>query len=164
LLLKCSVVLVERGFDFLVRPNQKQLSPKVEPWIRRFIFLPLIAMGRGIDAVLAILLRFVIHPIQLWLISLFKPLLTLFARVLRKLPYRFVPGMTPSLQKCPQILPCAVTKYMQHCIPSFGLRVDRIRIDRPLLASAALFSNYVIQIVAFFHGRSTFGVRLRSRD
>jgi hypothetical protein len=75
---------------FIVRPSQKRLPPAVEPWIRRFIFLPLIAMGRAIDVILAGLLQFVIRPIQLSLIALFTPFLTLFVRVLRKLPYRIV--------------------------------------------------------------------------
>jgi len=77
---------------FIVRPNQKHLPPSIEPWIRRFVFLPLMAMGRIIDAVLAFVLQYIVHPIQVWLIALFKPLLRLFANALGKLPYRYVRG------------------------------------------------------------------------
>jgi hypothetical protein len=40
---------------------------------------------------------------------------------------------------------------MQNRVSSFGLRVDRISIDGLLSAAATLFSNYVVQIVTFFH-------------
>jgi hypothetical protein len=40
---------------------------------------------------------------------------------------------------------------VQYRSSSFFLCVDRVRIDRLLFAPAALFSNYFVQIVAFFH-------------
>jgi hypothetical protein len=63
----------------------------------------------------------------------------------------FLFGITPGLQKCPQILPCAAPKYLQYRVPSFFLLLNRICIDGLLLAPAPLFSYYVVQIVAFFH-------------
>jgi hypothetical protein len=63
----------------------------------------------------------------------------------------FLFGITPSFQKCPQVLPSATPKYLQHRVFSFFLILDRICTDGLLLAAAPLFSDYVVQIVAFFH-------------
>jgi hypothetical protein len=65
--------------------------------------------------------------------------------------FNFLFGITPRLQKCPQIFPRAAPKYLQHHVPSFFLILDRIRTDGLLLAPAPLFANYVVEIVALFH-------------
>jgi hypothetical protein len=60
-------------------------------------------------------------------------------------------GVTPSFQKRTQILPRAASKYLQYRVPSFFLILDRIRINGLLLAPASLFSDYVVEVVVFFH-------------
>jgi hypothetical protein len=69
--------------------------------------------------------------------------------VLLECSFDFLLRITPRLQKRPEILPCASPKYLQDCVPSFLLLLDRISIDGLFLAPAPLLSNYVVQIVAF---------------
>jgi hypothetical protein len=64
--------------------------------------------------------------------------------------FDFLLGIAPHLQKCPQILTRAATKYLQYRIVSFFLPLRGIRIDGLFLAPAPLFPNYVVQIVIFF--------------
>jgi hypothetical protein len=64
----------------------------------------------------------------------------------------FLFRVIPRFQKCPQILPRAALKYAEHRACPFGLLADRGGVDRPLSTSAALFSDYVIQIVVSFQG------------
>jgi hypothetical protein len=85
---------------FIVRPNQKRLPPKAEPWIRRFVFLPLIALGRGFDVLLGAFLRGVVHPLQVALISLFKPVLMVLDRILRNLPFEWLRGLRDWIGSC----------------------------------------------------------------
>jgi hypothetical protein len=58
----------------------------------------------------------------------------------------------PLLEKRLQFLPRTVTKYFDYLVPAPLVVPDCIHVDRPLSASAALFADYVVQIVAFFHG------------
>ena len=85
---------------FIVRPNQKRLPPKAEPWIRRFVFLPLIALGKGLDALLAAFLNGVAHPLQVALIALFKPILMVLDRMLRNLPFEWLRGLRDWISSC----------------------------------------------------------------
>jgi hypothetical protein len=49
--------------QYIVRPKQKQLPPAAEPWIRRFVFVPLIALGKAVDTVLAAFMKGVVKPL-----------------------------------------------------------------------------------------------------
>ena len=54
------------------------------------------------------------------------------------------------------------TKYTQYRISSFFLPADRVHAERTILTTVALFSYYVVQIVALFQLHSTFAVRARA--
>jgi hypothetical protein len=64
--------------------------------------------------------------------------------------FDFLFRVTPSFQKSPQIVSRAAPKYLQYRVPSFFLILNRIRTDGLFLAPAPLFSDYVVEIVAFF--------------
>jgi hypothetical protein len=83
--------------QYVVRPKQRRLPPAVEPSIRRFVFVPLIALGKAIDTVLAAFMKGVVKPLQVVLLAVFKPLLVVLDRILRLFPYRWFPKLKESI-------------------------------------------------------------------
>ena len=79
--------------QYIVRPRQKRLSPVIEPWIRRFVFVPLIALGKVVDTVLAAFMKLVVRPLQVASLAVFKPVLEVLDRLLRLLPHRWFRGL-----------------------------------------------------------------------
>lgn len=86
--------------QYIVRPKQKQLPPAAEPWIRRSVFVPLIALGKAVDTLLAAFMKAVVKPFQVAPLAVFKPGLELLDRILRPLPYRWFRGLRESIRSC----------------------------------------------------------------
>jgi hypothetical protein len=93
-----AMALIAWARQYIVRPKQKRLSPTVEPWIRRFVFVPLIALGKAVDKVLAAFLKGVVRPLQVMLLGVFKPVLIVLDRILRLLPYGWFRGLRESIR------------------------------------------------------------------